>query len=134
MPATLTDTLCRVYSTIRVGEYCVDSLMQCRRANSNSTSIAWNQSHTRTLFVVANTIISRQAERTRGKTGSQRFLQRGFRDLFQESKLTLSRHARAQMHEGERTLRVSLNGNHGLTFNSNITLHNNKTPSISTKK
>lgn len=124
MPATLTDTLCRVYSTIRVGEYCVDSLMQCRRANSNSTSIAWNQSHTRTLFVVANTI----------NAGSQRFLQRGFRDLFQESKLTLSRHARAQMHEGERTLRVSLNGNHGLTFNSNITLHNNKTPSISTKK
>lgn len=68
MPATLTDTLCRIYSTIRVGEYCVDSLMQCRRANSNSTSIAWNQSHTRTLFVVANTINAASRE-NEGKNG-----------------------------------------------------------------
>lgn len=47
----------------------VDSLMQCRRANSNSTSIAWNQSHTRTLFVAANTInaASRESQERRGR-------------------------------------------------------------------
>lgn len=118
----------------------VDSLMQCRRANSNSTSIAWNQSHTRTLFVAANTINAASRESQSGeeegeeKTGSQRFLEI-LRDLFQESRLTLSESRTSGDTRRERyTLRVSLNGNHGLTFNSNITLHNNKTPSIPTKE
>lgn len=49
----------------------VDSLMQCRRANSNSTSIAWNQSHIRTLFVAANTInaANRESGEGGGKNG-----------------------------------------------------------------
>lgn len=101
--------------------------MQCRRANSNSTSIARNQSHTRTLFVVANTINAASRENEGRKNGIAT-IPRGFRDLFEESEADPVSHARADARRERELCIIKRKSRFNIQFRPNITLHNNKTP------